>query len=208
VVSLSEDDVAAAVRGEPAALRQAYEALAPAVLGFLRIRGSDDPEGLMQDVFVALLPRLRRLKGGLSGLRTLTFSIAHARLVDELRQRGRRPRMSSYEPEMDPRSMPSAEHQVLSAIEFERLAELLAGLDENMRLAVTLRLVGQLSLEETANVMGKSVGAVKQLQRRGLQALRVKLDPSADVTSRPARAMTPTTNARHGRGPAVAGGRA
>lgn len=182
--SLSEDDVDAAVRGEPAALRRAYESLAPAVLGFLRVRGSEDPEGLMQDVFVALLPRLRRLQGGLSGLRTLTFSIAHARLVDELRRRERRPQLRTYEPDVDPRQAPSAEHEALSGVELSRLVDLLAGIDENMRLAVTLRIVGQLSLKETADVMGKSVGAVKQLQRRGLQALRTRLEARRAVTSR------------------------
>jgi RNA polymerase sigma-70 factor, ECF subfamily len=193
VASLSEDDVAAAVRGEPAALSHAYEALAPAVLGFLRVRGSEDPEGLTQDVFVALLPRLRRLKGGVSGLRTLTFSIAHARLVDERRRRERRPRLSSYEPDLDPRSAPSAEHEVLSAIDLARLLEVLEGIDENLRLAVTLRMVGQLTLEETADVMGKSVGAVKQLQRRGLLALRDRVESREDVTSLPDPAITPTT---------------
>jgi len=193
VDSLSEDDIAAAARGEPESLHKIYRELAPAVLGFLRVRGSEDPEGLMQDVFVALLPRLRRLEGGLSGLRTLAFSIAHARLVDEFRRRGRRPLLTAYEPTLDPRSAPSPEHEVLSEIDLARLVRLLAEVDENMRLAVTLRIVGQLSLEETATVMGRSVGAVKQLQRRGLQALRSRLEQEDAVTSAPDPAITETT---------------
>jgi RNA polymerase sigma-70 factor (ECF subfamily) len=32
--------------------------------------------------------------------------------------------------------------------------------------------VAELSLDETAEVMGRSIGAVKQLQRRALEALR------------------------------------
>jgi RNA polymerase sigma-70 factor (ECF subfamily) len=192
VDSLSEDDVAAAVRGEPQALHKIYRELAPAVLGFLRVRGSEDPEGLMQDVFVAVLPRLCRLEGGLSGLRTLAFSVAHARLVDEFRRRGRRPRVTAYEPTLDSRSAPSPEQEVLSKIDLARLVRLLAEVDENMRLAVTLRIVGQLSLEETAAVMGKSVGAIKQLQRRGLQALRSRLEAEDAVTSAPDPTITDT----------------
>jgi RNA polymerase sigma-70 factor (ECF subfamily) len=37
---------------------------------------------------------------------------------------------------------------------------------------VALRTVAGLSLEETADVLGRSVGAIKQLQRRGLLGLR------------------------------------
>jgi RNA polymerase sigma-70 factor (ECF subfamily) len=37
---------------------------------------------------------------------------------------------------------------------------------------VTLRIIGDLTLEQTAGVTGKTVAAVKQLQRRGLARLR------------------------------------
>jgi RNA polymerase sigma-70 factor (ECF subfamily) len=181
-VPLSDDEVAAAVQGEQAALRVVYERLAPALVGYLRVRGSDDPEALAQDVFVALLPRLPRLKGGSSGLRTLAFSIAHARLVDELRQRARRDRTTSYEPDSDPRVSDSAESAALVEIETAGVVDLLRGLDDSQRSVVALRVVAQLSLEETAAVVGKSVGAVKQLQRRGLLALRARVTAREGVT--------------------------
>jgi RNA polymerase sigma-70 factor (ECF subfamily) len=41
---------------------------------------------------------------------------------------------------------------------------------------VALRVLGDLSLEQTAAVVGKSTGAVKQLQRRGLLALRTLVE--------------------------------
>jgi RNA polymerase sigma-70 factor (ECF subfamily) len=63
------------------------------------------------------------------------------------------------------------------------MIELLAGLNEDQRTVVALRVVGQLSLEETADVTGKSVGAVKQLQRRGLLALRHRVLAREGVTS-------------------------
>jgi RNA polymerase sigma-70 factor (ECF subfamily) len=37
---------------------------------------------------------------------------------------------------------------------------------------VTLRIIGDLTLEQTAEVTGKTVASVKQLQRRGLLRLR------------------------------------
>ena len=60
--------------------------------------------------------------------------------------------------------------------------DLMAGLDADQRTVVALRVVGQLTLEETAEVIGKSVGAVKQLQRRGLLALRERVESRKGVT--------------------------
>ena len=45
-------------------------------------------------------------------------------------------------------------------------------LNESQRTIITLRIIGDLSLEQTAAVTGKSVASVKQLQRRGLVRLR------------------------------------
>ena len=45
---------------------------------------------------------------------------------------------------------------------------MLERLNEDQRSVITLRILGDLSIEQTAEVLGKSTGAVKQLQRRGL----------------------------------------
>ena len=179
---LTEVEVASAITGEPAALGRVYEALSPAIAAYLRSRGSEDPEGLTQDVFVALLPRLGRLRGGAAGLYTLAFSLAHARLVDEIRRRAKRPRVQSFEPSTDPRSAASAEEHALSRVGNADLCELLGRLKKDQREVVTLRVVGQLSLEETAEVVGKSVGAVKQLQRRGLLSMRAAVQAREGVS--------------------------
>ena len=47
----------------------------------------------------------------------------------------------------------------------------------DQRDVVALRIIAGLSLEETAAATGKKVGAVTQLQRRGLASLRRILDP-------------------------------
>jgi RNA polymerase sigma-70 factor (ECF subfamily) len=169
---LDDDVVAAAVSGEPDAFRQVYDALAPAVHGYLRARGVEDPEGVTSEVFLAVLPRLVDLRGGAAGLRTLVFSVAHARVVDDVRRRTRRPVDLPYEPEHDARHADSAEHVAVGSLEAERALQLMRHLGEDQRTAVMLRIVGDLSLEETAAVMGRSVASVKQLQRRGLDNLR------------------------------------
>lgn len=169
---LDDEVVAAACRSEPHALRAVYLALAPSVLGYLRAKGVPDPEATTSDVFVALLPQLPRLTGGAQGLRRLAFAIAHARMVDEHRSQARTPDAVPYEPEDDVRTSESAEETAHALMADSHVRGVLALLPEDQQEVLRLRVIADLSLEQTAEVMARSVGAVKQLQRRGLLALR------------------------------------
>lgn len=167
--ALTDDVVDAARECDSSALTMVYESLAPGILAYLRVRGSRDAEGLTQEVFLQLLPQLRKLTGGASGLKALAYRIAHARLVDEFRRRSRASELP-YEADLDGRQHHSAEHEAIGGS--GSITSLLAKLGDEQKTVILLRILGDLSLEETARVVGKSVGAVKQLQRRGLLALR------------------------------------
>ena len=54
-------------------------------------------------------------------------------------------------------------------------AQMLDGLTGAQREVLLLRVVADLSLEESAAIMGKTVNTVKQLQRRALLALRAQI---------------------------------
>jgi RNA polymerase sigma-70 factor (ECF subfamily) len=158
--------------GHAWALRLVYDDLAPRIHGYFVARGARDPEDLTSEVFLAVFPRLSSLEGGVAGLRTLVFSVAHARLVDDLRRRSRQPDAAPYEPEHDPRRSPSSEDEAAVGLGTERALRLLSRLPDDQRNVVLLRHLGDLTLEEVAQALGKSPGAIKQLQRRGLLALR------------------------------------
>jgi RNA polymerase sigma-70 factor (ECF subfamily) len=49
-------------------------------------------------------------------------------------------------------------------------------LTDDQREVLALRVIANLTLEETAQVVGKNVGAVKQLQRRALAGIRRSFD--------------------------------
>jgi DNA-directed RNA polymerase specialized sigma24 family protein len=53
--------------------------------------------------------------------------------------------------------------------------EVLAVLSKDQRAVVLLRIIGDLSIEQCAEALGKRPGAIKQLQRRGLAAARKQL---------------------------------
>jgi RNA polymerase sigma-70 factor (ECF subfamily) len=173
--ALSDETVAAACRGEISAVNAVYRALSPRVLSYLIAKGASDPEGLTSEVFLSVLPKLSRFSGGAGGLRTFVFSVAHARMVDDLRTRRRQPDTVSYEPQLDGRLARSAEQQALDNADQERARTMLALLPSDQAEVLSLRVLADLSLEQVAEVMGRSVGAVKQLQRRGLLALRGQL---------------------------------
>ena len=175
---LDEDVVADAVAGRPAALTAVYQALAPTVRGYLLARGSEDPDGLTNEVFVQVIPRLPHLHGGESGLRALVFSVAHARLVDELRRRSRRPQLTAYDASADRRRVVSAEDEVTGDA---ALIALLDDLTPEQRDVLVLRVVADLSVEQTAQVLERTPGSVKQLHRRALASLRARVETGRGV---------------------------
>ncbi|PPB48229.1 RNA polymerase subunit sigma-70 [Arthrobacter pityocampae] len=180
VSTLPDDALSRAQTGEPAALSLIYQSLSPAVLGYFVGRGSADPEALTQEVFLAVFSRLESVTGGLPGLRTFTFSVAHARLVDEVRKRTRAPVLVGYEVDGDPRTADSAEAVALRDLDLGGAGGLLEQLSPDQREVILLRIVAELPIDQVAEILGKSAGSVKQLQRRGLLRLKelVHLDES------------------------------
>jgi RNA polymerase sigma factor (sigma-70 family) len=166
------DDVLRARARDPDLFNIVYRTYGSQVLGYLTARGVDDPEAVMQEVFLAVLPRLETVTGGVAGLRTFIFSIAHARMVDDHRRQRRAPVEVPFEPDLDQREDTSAETEVMQRVAPQEVLDLLHVLPEDQREVLSLRLVGGLTVEQVGDVMGKSAGAVKQLQRRALVKLR------------------------------------
>lgn len=175
------DLVAAARAGQPWALTEMWHRWAPAVTGYLRGRGARDPEDLTSDVFVGVFERLPRFSGTEEELRAFVFTVAHHRLVDDLRRRERRGEPAAYDASDDPRTTASAEEQALDALGDERVRACLDTLSPDQREVLLLRVVADLSLEQTAQVVGKRVGAVKALQHRALAAVRKTLEQAVSL---------------------------
>lgn len=147
----------------------AYRALAPAVLGYLRGIGVAEPEDLLGDVFVQVARSIGTFRGDADQLRRWVFTITRNCLVDDQRRRTRRPAVDHVE-------IPDA------AITAEdgpdpRLVAALAGLTPDQREVVGLRFIADLSLDEVADLTGRPVGAVKSMQHRALAQLARQLEP-------------------------------
>jgi RNA polymerase sigma-70 factor (ECF subfamily) len=155
-----------AKHGEAAAWDELYRWLAPAVGGYLRLRGAHDSDDLTSETFIAVFRNVATFDGSLDKFRSWVFVIAHRRLLDERRAHARRPRT---EPLVDTHAAHDDPDAALSA---ERVKALCAQLPADQADVMVLRILGDFTIEQVAEVVAKSVGAVKQLQRRGLENLR------------------------------------
>ena len=167
-----ESVLAAAQAGARWAAGRLWASLAPAVVGYLRAQGAAEPEDLTSEVFIGVFRSLGTFSGSEEQFRSWVFTIAHRRLTDERRRVGRRPPPAwGLDAEEGPPAA-SAEHDALRRLSVERVRVLCDRLVPDQRDVLLLRLVGGLTVDEVAAALGKSEGAVKALQRRGLVALR------------------------------------
>lgn len=156
---------------------------APAVMAFLRARGSQEPEDLTSEVFLAVFDGLDRFRGDAAAFRTFVFTIAYRRLVDELRRRAKRGPQVEWSVELDDRRSPSAEQAAIEQLADASTRALLDGLPPDQRDVMVLRILGDLTVDQIAEVLGKRQGAVKALQRRALESLRKKFSAGRTPTA-------------------------
>lgn len=171
-----EEVLAAAQTDAPWACTEIWVKWSPRVAGYLRARGSSDPEDLTSEVFLTVFSKLPSFVGDEKAFKAFVFTVAHRRLVDELRVRSRRGTHVEWTSAEDPRQASSAEDDALRDLGDTDARRLLDGLSGGQREVLVLRIFADLTIEQIADMLGKRPGAIKALQRRGLQALRTKLD--------------------------------
>lgn len=166
--------VAWARSGDARGFEVLFHALGGAVAGYLRARGVNDPEGVANDVFLRVFRTMPTFQGDGPRFRSWIFTIAHHAAVDDVRRRQRRVQETPLAWALEPAGG-DVETEVMAGLAYERVHAILSGLSADQRDVLVLRVVSDLSLAETAEVLGKSYEAVKALQRRGLTALRIAL---------------------------------
>jgi RNA polymerase sigma factor (sigma-70 family) len=177
----------AAQTGAEWAWDRLYRELAPVVRGYLVAHGAVDPDDLLGEVWLQVARNIGTFAGDEAGFRSWVFMVAHHRLIDERRRRARRPEKAVDDQTGDDWAgvAPSAEAEALLEVETAAVRRLLAGLTEEQRQVLTLRILGDLTVDQVAGVLGKRPGAVKALQRRALRALEKKLPEAVPLEGSP-----------------------
>lgn len=170
--------VAAAGSGAEWAWARLLEEIDPVLRGYLQRQGASDPDDLAGETWLHVARSIGGFQGGYQDFRSWVFMIAHHRVIDERRRRGRRPEELKAQSSLDRAAPPrrSAEAEALDSFEDDRLEALLEQLSDAQREVVVLRVVAGFGITEIAEIVGKKPGAVQALQHRAFRRLRKILE--------------------------------
>ncbi len=167
-----EELVRRAQANDREAFGELYKIYGPKIFSYLvyHLDGQVEvAEDLTEEVFVKVLQALHTFRFSGLPFTSWLYRVAHNHMVDYLRALPRRATQSidDYLEIPDHRARDFEEAVVTT----DQLKTALAAITPEQRQVVVLRLIQGLSIAETAQAVGRSQEAVKQLQSRGLRAL-------------------------------------
>lgn len=160
-------------RGDADAIMQIYEQYFPPVYQFIRLRVEDTAlaEDLCSDVFLKLVDALRGGSAPRHSLRGWIFRVARNELHTHFGRIRRFP-VTSLEEWTPVPPDDDLEVQIIRSFDLERARRALRMLNAEQQEVLILRFGQKLDLQATADIMGKSVSAIKSLQFRAVNTLR------------------------------------
>jgi RNA polymerase sigma-70 factor (ECF subfamily) len=184
--AVPEDDFHARLRaaraGDERAWRALYRWLAPQVHGFLRATRAPDADDVLGEVFLEVARRIGGFRGDSRGFRAWVFTIARARRVDEIRRQARRQEDPlDGVPHQHLASRADVEAEALAMVGLADLVDLLDELTDDQSEVLVLRAIGGWTSREVAEITGRSIGSVEQLQHRAKKSLRDLLDERKEM---------------------------
>jgi RNA polymerase sigma-70 factor (ECF subfamily) len=175
-VQADEQLLDSARRNDTDASREIYERYFDPIYQFIRLRVNDVEQArdIAADVFVDFFVAVRKGKGPTTHLRAWLFRVARNKIYDYYGQR-KRVTMTALEDSL-PALDDDPEAEVIESLRRQRVRQMLGILADEQQEVLILRFGQGLSLQETADLMDKSVSAVKSLQFRAVDRLRQLLD--------------------------------
>lgn len=162
---------------EEAALSELYWRHAEAIFRYIHYRISDQivAEDLVSEVFVRALEALPGYQDSGRPFVAWLYRIAHARVVDHYRRQQVRKAVPLDE-HLLADEWTNPEQLIDKRVNEQQVRKALADLTDEQQQVISFRFMAQYSVAEVAQIMGKTEGAIKALQHRGLAALRRLLD--------------------------------
>jgi RNA polymerase sigma-70 factor (ECF subfamily) len=169
--------IALAKKHNAEALSELYRRHANAIFRYVYYRVADRQvaEDLVGDIFVRALEGLSAYEDTGSPFEAWLYRIAHARVVDHYRRQAVRrsaplDEHAAASDDTDPYQQAADRHDV------RRAWEAIFYLTDEQQQVISLRFIAGYSIAEVARALGKTEGAVKALQHRGLASLRRLLE--------------------------------
>jgi RNA polymerase sigma-70 factor, ECF subfamily len=161
-----------AARRDPARFAELYEIHFDLIYAYVarRVRDRDVAEDLTADVFQKALANLGSFESRGAPFATWLVRIAANAVADQSKRAARETSRT------DNMQEPSVEPDMGAIGDRAQLFRLVAGLPADQRRVIQGRFVEQRSIREIAHELGRSEGAVKQLQFRAVQNLREQME--------------------------------
>ena len=140
---------------------------------YVRINDQSEAENLAGDVFLRALQALDSYRGRIEQMQVWLFRIAHNLVIDYLRKMSKRRDISTDEVEIPDRL--NIEDVLETKLEVKRLTKALQQLTPAQREVIGLRFLAGLSSGEVSKILGKSNGAVREMQSAAVKALRKQM---------------------------------
>lgn len=159
-----------AAQADPNRFSELYEQHFERVYAFVarRVGNTEDAQDLTSEVFHRALAKIGSFEWRGAPFSAWLFRIA----TNEIADRWRRLARERNAPPLTVAGEPSLEEVEYRA----RLFRLVDGLPADQQHVIRQRFAAQRTIRDIAQSLGRSEGAVKQLQFRGLQNLRARLD--------------------------------
>ncbi|MCC7259097.1 MAG: sigma-70 family RNA polymerase sigma factor [Gammaproteobacteria bacterium] len=173
-------------RGDASAVQDCVKVYGDLVWSLARryLRGDADAEDAVQDIFIDLWNSAARFDRNVATEAAFVATIARRRMIDRVRQKGRRPGMTSLDDEdtgdaWQPAVLPQMEEESDVAV----VSRLLQAMPADHRQILRLSLYEGYSHSEIAARLNLPLGTVKTRVRRGLIHIREQLGIKAGAAS-------------------------
>jgi RNA polymerase sigma-70 factor (ECF subfamily) len=170
-----------AKRGDPAAFAEIYDRCQPAIYRYVYYQVNDTAtaEDLTGEVFVRLVEKIDRFTYRGRPLLAWLYTIARNLITDHRRRtRHDQPLELEKQPISDASNVESTVEHTLAQY---RVVKAIEGLTDDQRQVILLKFIEGVDNATAADVLGKSINAVKALQHRALASLRRILEQDGQV---------------------------
>jgi RNA polymerase sigma-70 factor, ECF subfamily len=161
-----------AARRNPSRFGELYEMFFELVYAYIarRVRDRDSAEDLTSEVFHKALANLGSFEWRGAPFGAWLIRIAANAVADHAKRTARDHASCSHPPE------PSSEPDMEAVENRARLFRLVNDLPDDQRRVIYGRFVNERSIREMAEELGRSEGAIKQLQFRAMENLRARME--------------------------------
>jgi len=166
------------IAGDEHALREAFRAHAPAVLGLAtRVLGNETAaEDVLQDVFVRLWERPETFDPARGRLRSYLLAMTHSRAVERLRaEDSQRRRAEALRRDAVTTTAIEPGDDLAVQATGTAVRRALAGLPPDQRAPIEMAYFGGLSYREVAVALDEPEGTIRYRIRAGMQKMRAAL---------------------------------